>query len=213
MICHAGRSHRLCRQIPSCFPKVGAEARTRRPAACDTPTSLWLSISSPKQPAQFPLQARLHVHTLLITMMEREAVPYMSAEPPFCHAVAPTGAMFLSGRGRGGGVGGSAGKRRRRPRYCACACGVGLGCVRRILRMDQNRTTQAASAAARPIRAHASLMTVAAAAAKRSKAEGQGPRRPPPLCKALRQAMPWHKYKARCTAHACAGVCLGREGA
>ena len=36
-------------------------------------------------------------------MMEREALPYMSAEPPFCHAVAPTGAiMLVELRGRKG---------------------------------------------------------------------------------------------------------------
>jgi len=37
-----------------------------------------------------------------MTMMEREAVPYMRAEPPFCHAVAPTGAIVAEvGKGRG----------------------------------------------------------------------------------------------------------------
>jgi len=92
--------------------------------------------SAPQRPAQFSLQARLHTHTLLITMMEREAVPYMSAEPPFCHAVAPTGAIFLWSGVEG--VGGRARRGRRRPRYRAFACGVRWGWVRLMLRMDQN---------------------------------------------------------------------------
>jgi len=82
-----------------------------------------------------------------MTMMEREALPYSSAEPPFCHAVAPTGAIMLvelgGGRGRrqateigvGDGDPGTA--------PSTCNFWVGWGRVRAVLSKDKKPAARA----------------------------------------------------------------------